>query len=44
LAKPENAMRKMGFALLALMLAVGIPAVSAGSAQACERGASADGK
>ncbi len=38
-------MRKMGFVLLALMLAVGIPTVSASSAQACEgNSASADGK
>ncbi|MCW2273366.1 hypothetical protein M2321_000935 [Rhodoblastus acidophilus] len=38
-------MRKMGFVVLALMLAVGIPAVSANSAQACEgNSASAGGK
>ncbi|MCW2284569.1 type II secretory pathway component PulJ [Rhodoblastus acidophilus] len=38
-------MRTLGFALLALMLATGIPAVSAGSAQACEgNAASAGGK
>ena len=38
-------MRKMGFALLALMLAVGIPTLTAGSAHACQGGsASADGK